>query len=353
MTTINPIKETASETLNRLLYTTDCTVLIMFSGGKDSFSTFYELHFNKGIALDRFVFMHHNIDGASDEASVWDYPVTEDYCRKVAQAFGVPILFNWRNGGIQREVYRTNEGLQNISFQRYEGGRFEEIVSKPGSSTRRKFPAASKSLSSRWCSAVAKIDVSHGVIRRIWAEDEELIVVTGERAEEDRSKEGTGRASYAEVEFSKTHSEKKRRTVVHYRPILQKSEVEIWAEYRSLKLQAHPAYELGRGRTSCRTCIFCGRNAWATMLENNPAVIDTFEKTEKDLAFTLKKSGKKPVGIREFAQTGTSARGTIVDPETFDKWNAVSESETFDEPIFVENWKQPAGAFNAESCGSL
>ena len=38
----------------------------------------------------------------------FDWEITPDYCRRFAEAFGVAIYFQWKEGGFYRELMREN-----------------------------------------------------------------------------------------------------------------------------------------------------------------------------------------------------------------------------------------------------
>lgn len=307
--------------------------LVCFSGGKDSIAMFLGL-LNLGVDKSRIVLHHHEVDGGGE--NFFDWKATTSYCKKFAESFGVDILFSYREGGIAREIYRENEGLQSVYYQKDVDGDFIELKSRKGSSTRRKFPAVSGSLCSRWCSSVAKIDVLSRVITNNDEYNEgNFIVCTGERAEES-----TKRASYVELEKYRAYSQK--RNIWQWRPILDWKEGEVWSIIEAYGVQVHPVYELGWGRCSCQTCIFSSANTWAAIAELSPEKIDKIEAIEKDIDFTL----YSKTTIREKVEKGTS----FLSAELVDTW-ASEALETFTKPIFVENWTLPAGAFATESAG--
>lgn len=87
-----------------------------------------------------------------------------DYCRKFAEAFGVKIFFQWKEGGFKREMLRKEEYTAPTHFEC-----IDHSIGKVGGtsgklSTRWKFPQASPDLKVRWCSSYLKIDVCTSVI---------------------------------------------------------------------------------------------------------------------------------------------------------------------------------------------
>jgi tRNA(Ile)-lysidine synthase TilS/MesJ len=81
--------------------------IIAFSGGKDSTACFLHL-LDLGIKKSKIELWHHLVDG-KEGSTLMDWPVTEDYCKKFAKAFDVPIFFSWKEGGFEREMLRRDQ----------------------------------------------------------------------------------------------------------------------------------------------------------------------------------------------------------------------------------------------------
>jgi hypothetical protein len=81
--------------------------LVAFSGGKDSIASLLAL-LDAGVERSKIELHHHLVDGR-EGSDLFDWPVTEDYCRKFAQAMGIPIYFSWLEGGLEREMLRANQ----------------------------------------------------------------------------------------------------------------------------------------------------------------------------------------------------------------------------------------------------
>ena len=79
--------------------------IVSFSGGKDSTATFLYL-LDHGVLADRIELWQQEIDGR--EKTFFDWEITPDYCRRFAEAFGVAIYFQWKEGGFYRELMREN-----------------------------------------------------------------------------------------------------------------------------------------------------------------------------------------------------------------------------------------------------
>jgi tRNA(Ile)-lysidine synthase TilS/MesJ len=123
--------------------------IICFSG-KDSIATFLFLLEND-VPLTKVEIWHQIID--DPEEIFFDWEISTDYCRKFAEAFGVKIYFQWKEGGFKRELFRENSLTAPVCFEMEDG-----TVGKAGGttgkkSTRRKFPQQSPDLSVRWCSS--------------------------------------------------------------------------------------------------------------------------------------------------------------------------------------------------------
>ena len=268
------------------------------------------------------------------------WKVTYQYVRAFCDHFGLDLRLAFREGGITREIDRKNEGLQDVLYQKEDGGPFVRLKSKKGSSTRGRFPAQSTSLTSRWCSAVVKIDVLSRVICQEY-NGVETLILTGERRQE--SKDGKGRALYAEAEKYRSYA--KKRHAIHFRSVIDWAEEEVWAIFERWGVQPHPCYMLGWNRASCMTCVFSSANIWASIAELEPERIDWFANKEKALGFTLY--------AKQDIRTKVAAGTSIIHPGSeSDFWKA--QSKSFTAPIIVKgSWKLPVGAFGeGECCGA-
>lgn len=234
--------------------------VVFFSGGKDSVCAFLML-LEHGVPLHKIELHHHLVDGR--ESTLMDWPVTESYCVKFAEAFGVPIYMSWKVGGFEGEMLRNQAPTAAIAFESADGT--TKVIGGEGDklNTRMKFPQLSANLNVRWCSAYLKCDVGDRVLNheprfRIG----KTLVITGERAEESKA-----RSHYEYFEPHRTHRTGKRvqRYVDHWRPALWLREAEVWARLERFMINPHPAYWLGFGRVSCRNCIFATADQRATV----------------------------------------------------------------------------------------
>lgn len=310
--------------------------LVCFSGGKDSIAMVLHL-LEMGVSKERITLHHHEVDGRGED--LFDWTATASYCISFAKEMGLQLLFSYRDGGIAREIFRKNEGLQSVFFQKEMGGEFFELKSNKGNTTKRKFPAVSGSLCTRWCSSIAKIDVLGRVTTNNPAYAQgNFVICTGERREESSK-----RSTYLEVEKYRAFS--KKRNAWQYRPIINWSEEEVWAIIEKYKVQVHPCYELGWGRCSCQTCIFSSANTWASIFEISPEKVERIAQIESEIDHTMYNG----ISISEKVEKGNS----FLSPEIIEKWGKEAIEE-FTKPIIIEGiWELPIGAFAGESSGAI
>lgn len=311
------------------------TYVVMFSGGKDSIACYLQLR-ETGVPNEQIELWHHDIDGR-EGTHLMDWPCTPSYCRRFAEAFGVPIYFSWREGGFEREMLRRNAPTASVRFETPDGslGRAGGESDKLG--TRLRFPQVAASLSVRWCSSALKIDVAAAAIRNQERfNGKRTLVVTGERAEESAA-----RACYASFEAHRTDlraGKKLRRHVDHSRPVHSCDEAQIWAIMERWKVNPHPAYRLGWGRVSCAGCIFGGPDQWASLRAVNPAQFERIATFEEQFDCTIRRDR---LSIRAAADLGTPYAAITPEliQETLDPhWSGA---------IIVPegSWRLPAGAF--------
>jgi len=197
--------------------------LLAFSGGKDSLALLLHL-LDIGVSRDRIELHHHLVDGR-EGSTLMDWPITESYCEAVAKAFGVRLTFSWREGGIEREMLRNGTATAPVWFPAPEGGHMR-IGGDGPAGTRLKFPQISASLSVRWCSAAAKIDVFARYLNNHPAFGEgRTLVLTGERAQESKA-----RANYKTFEPHRCDNRdgrRVRRHIDHWRAVHNWSEQQV------------------------------------------------------------------------------------------------------------------------------
>lgn len=309
-------------------------VVIFFSGGKDGLACLLDL-LDRGVPREKIELHHHNVDGEAlpGEEGLMDWPVTLAYCEALAKAFGVQFTTSYREGGIEREMLRENTRTAPVVFYK-KGVRVQTGGTNGPLGTRRMFPQQSASLSTRWCSAAAKVDVGVAYLRN----DEKFrncrtLVITGERAEKS-----TARAKYAsfEVDRADLRHGAVARHIDHWRSVKSWTEKQVWAIIERYRVAPHPCYPLGWGRASCLFCIFGNKNQWASARVVSPHGFAKIDGYERDFGVTIN---------RQMSVTALADKGTPY-PETA---NAdlvrIAMSRTYDLPIFVDNWTLPAGAY--------
>lgn len=316
-------------------------IIVSFSGGKDSLACVLNLLETHPEVKGKVELWHQDIDGREGDRFM-DWPVTPGYCRAVAKALDLPVYFQWKIGGFEREMLREDSYTEGVRYEARDGS--GKIITLAASglgtqSTRRKFPQVSADLMVRWCSAYLKIDVARRVINAEFNGTKEnpvkILMITGERAEESAA-----RSRYAEVDLV---NQTKKRIVHQWRSIQAWSEKQVWAIIERHGINPHPAYHLGWGRVSCMACIFGQANQWASVKSIAPKTFSKVAAYEEEFGFTIKRGQN----VNEQAEAGT------VFPEVFsDKEQAaLALSEEYPEEAVRRSgeWKMPAGAFRA--CG--
>jgi 3'-phosphoadenosine 5'-phosphosulfate sulfotransferase (PAPS reductase)/FAD synthetase len=305
-------------------------ILIGFSGGKDSIACLLTIEDRlRALGVDprsKIELWHHNVDGGPNDPAVFDWPCTDAYVRGVADALGYPLYFQWREGGIIREVLKRDGLPERIRFELPGGGIGTNKAGKAEPKTRRMWPALAADLRTRWCSSLVKIDVMKGAI----ANDPRfaranVLIVTGERREESGA-----RARYANA-FEHSSTNQKRR-VDQYRAVLEWPETLVWDRIRQAGIVPHPCYFLGFSRCSCMTCIFLKPDDWATVREIAPARFNQIAGVERDIGQTIRH--KTTTRGLAAAERAIRARG-LVGVELEQALLAAREAHTQYEPLPV------------------
>lgn len=311
--------------------------IVNFSGGKDSTALLLFLLEN-GVDKGKIELWHQEIDGRGQ--SLFDWEVTPDYCRKLGAAFGIPVYFQWKEGGFVREMLREHQRTAPVFFEMPDG-----IVSQTGGekgkqSTRRKFPQPSPDLRVRWCSAYLKIDVCATALRHQERfRDIRTLVLSGERGEESKQ-----RAGYAILEPDKAdlRNGKTPRHIDRFRPIRDWKEQQIWDLLEKYRVRPHPCYFMGFGRCSCKFCVFgnCDQFASAACVSHRQA--NELINLEKDFGYTM----KRDTDLKTLIRKGNPY--LAITPYL----RRLATSYEYTAPILVPQYKQwqlPSGAFH--KCG--
>lgn len=320
-------------------------VLMQWSGGKDSLACILHL-LDSGVDPQRIELWHQRIDGAKDDDPWMDWPCTDRYVELVGQHLGLPVLFQYREGGFRRELFRENAKPAAVVFERA-GMRVHLEPARAEVNTRRKFPALTADLSRRWCSASLKIDVSARAITNDPTLDGTrenpiaILVVSGERREESPS-----RSRYAEWDLHRTNS---RSRIVHqWRPVIDWTEEQVWGIIRAHDILPHPAYLLGWNRCSCFGCIFSTPDLWAMMRSVAPERFEQLAQAERDLQFTI----DPRMSLHEKADLGKADR--LSEQADYRRRALDPAALSLQDIAFVwpDGWF-PAGAFHGHAGGSI
>lgn len=312
-------------------------IIIAFSGGKDSLACLLHL-IDQGATLDQLEIWHHDIDGR-EGSTLMDWACTRDYCKKVAEAFNIPIYYSWKQGGFERELLKDGVPTAPTLFEKPDGT-IGQIGGKGTPGRRKIFPQVTANLKQRWCSNYLKIDVCAAAIRNQKRfENINTLVVTGERGEES-----SARSKYNEAEIHRADlrngTRRQPRHVDAWRPVLHWKEEEVWAIIERYKVNPHPAYHLGWGRVSCAACIFGSANQFASLFEINPDQVNKIADYEEQFGKTIKRKDS----VKDLIEKGTPYQ--TMKPTDI----AAALEHEYSQPVIVETWELPAGAYG-ESCG--
>jgi len=305
-------------------------VIVSFSGGKDSLACIlYALEL--GIPKNKIELWHQAVDGKPGvDPRFFDWPCTESYCKVVAQALGLPLKFQWREGGFEREINKQDAPTAKIGFQMPDGS-IGQAGGTGDPNTRLMFPAAVADLRTRWCSAILKIDVATSAINNDPRfKTGRILEITGERRQESNN-----RARYAEVEKHKSTTQSRR--VDQWRAILDWPEERVWEIIQRWGVRAHPAYHLGWGRVSCMFCIFGNPDQWASTRAIDPRMFWRILNYERQFGRTIQQGGD----IEHLANKGKSY--VPADPWMVEM--AMSHELPQSYAMAGSAWTMPFGAF--------
>lgn len=312
--------------------------IVSFSGGKDSTALLLFL-LDNGVPKEKIELWHQEIDGRGP--SLFDWEVTPDYCRKLGQAFGIPVHFQWKEGGFTREMLREESYTAPICFELPDGTIQHTGGDRGKASTRRRFPQPSPDLRVRWCSAYLKIDVCATALRHDPRfENKRTLVLSGERGEESRQRVG-----YAILEPDKADLRNGKKTFRHidrFRPIRDWKEQQVWDLLEKYRVRPHPCYFMGFGRCSCKFCVFGNRDQFASAACVSRQKADKLITFEKEFGTTLKRDTDLATLIKK------GQPYDAISPEL----RRLATSFEYSAPVIVpdgEKWVLPAGAF--KKCG--
>lgn len=306
--------------------------LIMFSGGKDSTACFLHL-LELDIPLKKIELWHHLIDGRGHHLMDWE--CTEDYCRKFAGAFHVPIYYSWKESGFEGEMLRNNSPTKRTWFETTEG-----LLNSGGngkSNSRLQFPQLTANLSQRWCSSYLKIDVgTSSIVNQSRFDGKKVLVISGERAEESPSRK---HYNFFESDRADNRYGKKKRHVDRCRLIHHWNEKQVWDIIARNKIIVHPCYYLGYSRCSCKWCIFASPSQMATSFALSP--FQGIKLIDYEIQFV--KTIHAGIDLKKY-----SSKGAVYE-EIFQYPSIANQSITTEYrlPIFCNEWLLPAGAYKS------
>ena len=311
-------------------------IIISYSGGKDSLSmalaTSEWAIARHGVDRSRIELWHQAVDGGPQSDRLMDWPCTESYCKATARAMGFPVLFQWKDRGFLGELLRDNAPTSGVYFQRTGG----DIGFLPPQgrklATRRRFPAKSADLQTRWCSGYLKIDVARRVINNDPRfAHANILFLTGERRQESAA-----RAKYKECEPTLKATSNRNRRTDQWRMVIDWKEEEVWDIIRRHRIVPHPAYRLGWGRVSCMACIFGQADQWASVRRIDPKAFERLALYEQSLGHTI--DNKLPL-----LQMADRGRSFVTAPKEL--VDLAMGTDYPDSEVTTDCWQLPAGAF--------
>ncbi len=308
--------------------------VVLFSGGKDSVACVLRL-LELGVPREAIELHHHDVDG-QEGSNLMDWPITRDYCRAFARALGLKLIFSWKVGGFEREMLRQDSLTSPIAWESESGQILSSGGTRGKANTRQMFPQVTADLTQRWCSGYLKVDVGARVLTSEPRFTQgKTLVLSGERAEES-----SARARYQVFEHDRSDNREGKRVVRHidhWRAVHAWDEQQVWDIIQRHGINAHPAYHLGWGRTSCMKCIFGSANQWASVRLIDPQGFEEIALYEERFGKTI----HRQLSVRDLA-----ARGTPYDMDPAVVSLALGEHYP-QEQILVDPaaWKLPQGAF--------
>jgi 3'-phosphoadenosine 5'-phosphosulfate sulfotransferase (PAPS reductase)/FAD synthetase len=124
-----------------------------------------------------------------------------------------------------------------------------------------------------------------------------------------RAQESSKRAKLIELKLDATASNKTKREVWNWHPILDWTEEQVWADIKQASVACHPAYALGMPRLSCCFCIFAPKAALVVAGHHNPELLEQYVAVEREIDHTFRQdctlaevkaavdAGEKPAAI--------------------------------------------------------
>lgn len=303
-------------------------VIVAFSGGKDSIACVLML-LEIGIKPELW---HHEVDGKAE--NFFDWPCTPAYVKAFADHLKLPLYNSWREGGLEGELLKENTRTKAVRYETPEGEKTSGGI-RGKIATRKRWPAVSADLRTRWCSSVAKIDVfSAAICGQDRFHHKKVLVITGERAQES-----SARAKYKRVEPHRSNAPGKRigRKVDHWRPILDWDEKQVWEIIEKHGIVPHPCYRMGISRASCMICIFSSAKQVRMIKEVDSERFKKVVKYENDFNHTIRSN----ISWSDLASKCNDSDRIDYDPEIM----KIAMSHEYNDKIWTDKWTLPAGAY--------
>jgi 3'-phosphoadenosine 5'-phosphosulfate sulfotransferase (PAPS reductase)/FAD synthetase len=309
-------------------------IIISYSGGKDSLAMILAM-MESGVDPHKIELWHQAVDGGPGDKRLMDWPCTESYCRATAAALNFPIRFQYKEGGFLGELLRENAPTKGVYYETVQGETRYLAPQGRKLATRRKFPAKSADLQTRWCSGYLKIDVARRVINNDSRfAHSRILFLTGERRQESAA-----RSKYKECEPSLKSTTNRNRRTDQWRCVIDWREEHVWDIIKRHGIIPHPAYLLGWGRVSCMACIFGLPDQWASVRHIDRQVTDVLASYEQSLGHTI----DHKLTVIQMADKGTSF---VKAPEEL---RALAMSREYPaDRVFTSDWQIPAGAFKKD-----
>lgn len=212
-------------------------IILSISGGKDS-QAMTELVSAESKIHDRLVLAY------ADTGAEWKESLIQ--CELISKKYNIPLIVG--------KAYRPLP---------------EEIM------LRGMWPSSS----CRLCTSNCKRSNLDKIVRKF---NGNILVVTGERREESRSR------SILEESEPISRLTTRTRNVSSYRPMLGFTENDIWRIIKESGLEAHPAYGLGNERVSCVLCVLASENDLRVGAKANPEFAAQYLRMEVEMNHKFK-----------------------------------------------------------------
>lgn len=129
-----------------------------------------------------------------------------------------------------------------------------------------------------------------------------------------RRQESPARAKKQAFKLDEAASNKTRRTVYEWCPILEWDADQVWERIRHAGTRHHPAYDLGMPRLSCCLCVLASRSALVIGARANPGLVNEYVRIERKIGHRF----RQDLSIEEIANEARASEP----PTTVEDWVA-------------------------------